>query len=67
MGKMAESESFVTGMLLKQICLKVKSSQMKNLAFCVLFFQMSSVSLPFTYQSKKCNEDIYFLESFKKP
>lgn len=40
--------------------LKVKFSQMKNLAFCVLFFQMSSHSLFFTFQI--FNEDIYFLK-----
>lgn len=42
--------------------LKVKFSQMKNLAFCVLFFQMSSHSLFFTFQI--FNEDIYFLKYF---
>lgn len=39
-----------------------KFFQIKNLAFSILFFQMSSDSLFFTYQSKKYNEDIYFRE-----
>jgi len=68
MDKMAQKVTRMTWscLHLKQICLQVKISQMKNVTFHILFFQISLSTSFFIYLSKKYHEDIYFLEEFKK-